>query len=47
MFVRWIFIFRKENDVTSLLQELSEDTLTFEDCTKQYCDNVEYYYSNH
>ena len=28
-----------------LLQDLSEGKLTFEDCTKQYSDNVEYYYS--
>lgn len=30
---------------TRLLQALSEGTLTFEDCTKQYSDNVEYHYS--
>ena len=32
-------------EYTSLSQELSAGTLTFEDCTKQYSDNAEYYYS--
>lgn len=32
-------------ELTSLLDELSKGTLTFEDCTKQYSDDVEYYYS--
>ena len=30
-----------------LFQALSEGTLTFEDCTKQYSDNVEYCYSKY
>lgn len=30
---------------TSVFHELSQGTLTFEDCTKEYSDNVEYYYS--
>ena len=34
-------------ECTSLFQALSEGTLTFEDCTKEYCDNVEYYYSKY
>ena len=28
-----------------MFHELSQGTLTFEDCTKEYSDNVEYYYS--
>ena len=32
-------------ECTSLFHELSRGTLTFKDCTKDYCDDAEYYYS--
>lgn len=32
---------------TSVFQDMSQGTLTFEDCTKEYSDNVEYYYSKY